>query len=311
MEKMAFHGRVILVTGAGRGIGRAYAEILARRGAKVVVSDVGCALSGRGADPNVAQGVVDAIRNAGGEAVAYTADLTEEDGARGAVRYAVAHYGRIDALIHNAGFPTGPRAFADHRLEPFDRMMAIHARAAYALVCEAWPIMVQQAYGRILLTGSSAMYGYPGQMFYATAKCACIALARSIAPLGEAHNIRINVINPAADSRMADGLPESEFKQWFQTTMKPELAASVAGLLVHEECPVSGETFTAGGGHVARIVFAETPGFVKADLTMEDVREHMDQILSFEGARAVTSTVDANAAQMRTLGFAPPDEIKL
>jgi NAD(P)-dependent dehydrogenase (short-subunit alcohol dehydrogenase family) len=311
VSQMRFDGQVILVTGGGRGMGQSHAQFFARRGAKVVVSDIGSALSGVGKDDSVATNAVNAIRTAGGEAVPYTGDLTDEAGARAAVRCALETYGRLDALVHNAGFPSGGSALRNETLEPIDRGLAIHTRAVYAMLSEAGPIMRRQNYGRIVLIGSSAMYGYPKQDSYAASKCSYVGLARSVAGEGEAHNIKINVVNPSAATRMGEGLPDSEFKTWFLKTMKPELVSAVVGLLAHEQCPVSGETFAAAGGRVARVLFSETPGFIKSDLAMEDVRDHMEKILSPEGAIPFANYADSADALMRMLGFTPTQKVAL
>jgi Enoyl-(Acyl carrier protein) reductase len=155
------------------------------------------------------------------------------------------------------------------------------------------------------------MYGYPNQDSYAASKCSYVGLARSAAGEGNPHNIKVNVVCPSAATRMGEGLPDSEFKTWFLKTMKPELVSSVVGLLAHEECPVSGETFAVAGGRVARVLFAETPGFVKSDLTMEDVRDHMPEILITDQMIPFSSYAESADWLMRKLGFAPSEAVVL
>src|SRR5262249_14276414 len=158
------------ITGGGRGMGRDYAESFARRGAKVVVADVGATLAGSGTDAGVAQEVVDAIAVAGGTGSAYTEDLSTEAGARGAIKHALEKFGRIDVLVHNAGISGSGMVLERETLERFDRLYAINTRGAFAMLAEAWPAMLKQKYGRIVLVGSTAMYGIPTSIPYSSAK---------------------------------------------------------------------------------------------------------------------------------------------
>jgi NAD(P)-dependent dehydrogenase (short-subunit alcohol dehydrogenase family) len=275
-----FNERVVLITGAGRGMGRAHARLLAERGAKVVVSDVGVDLFGAGTDPEPANETVALIRKAGGEAIPYLADLTDERHARGAVRAALDTWGRIDALIHNAGFTLGGMPFERESVGRLDKLLAINTRAAYCLVQEAWPVMQKQRYGRVVIAASSAIYGMAGSIPYSTAKSSYIGFTRGLAAEGAAHGIKVNAVEPQGATRMAENMQDSPFRDWFLRTMKPDLVSPVVALLAHEECPVSGEFLVVGGGRVARTLLAETQGYINPHLTVEDVRDHLSEVMT-------------------------------
>jgi NAD(P)-dependent dehydrogenase (short-subunit alcohol dehydrogenase family) len=263
---------VAVVTGSGRGIGRAYAILLATRGARVVVNDLGGSMDGRGADASPASTVAAEIVAAGGAAVADTSDVASEAGAQALVDTAVERFGRIDILINNAGIIRWaglPEADADNLASH----IAVHVAGSFNTTRAAWPRMVEQGYGRVVMTSSSGMFGLPTNLSYATAKAAVIGMTRSLATAGTAHGIKINVIAPAAMTRMAgpgaDDAPEA-------TPMAPGLVAPMVAFLAHENCPVSGEVYAAGAGRFARIFIAQTEGYVhpSAEPTVEDVAEH-------------------------------------
>jgi NAD(P)-dependent dehydrogenase (short-subunit alcohol dehydrogenase family) len=290
-------------------MGRSHAELFAARGAKVIVSDVGTSMVGTGVDLGVAAQAVEEIKAAGGEAIAYTGDLSNEAGARGAVRCALDAYGRLDALVHNAGLAIGGIPFERETRENLDKLLAINTYAAYGLISEAWPAMQRQRHGRIVLIGSTGMYGIQGSIFYGTAKASYLGFARSIAEEAAPNGIKINVVLPSGVSRLAESMPDSEFRTWFLNTMKPEYVSSVVAFLSHEQCPVTGETFAVAGGRVARALFAETRGFVKPGLTMEDVRDHMPEILSTAAMTPFATYAESVKDLMKAHGFTPSEEI--
>jgi NAD(P)-dependent dehydrogenase (short-subunit alcohol dehydrogenase family) len=264
-----FDGRVAVVTGAGRGIGRAYARLLAARGARVVVNDLGASTGGSGANAAPAASAVEEIVAAGGEAVADTSDVSAPGGAQSLVDTAVERFGRLDILVNNAGiirWAGMPEVDEDN----LAKHLAVHVGGSFNTTRAAWPHMVDQGYGRIVMTTSAGLFGLPNNTSYATAKAAVIGLTRSLTTAGAAHGITVNCIAPAAFTRMAGPGGEDAGPE-----MSPDLVAPMVALLAHEECPVSGEIYAAGFGRFARIFIAMAPGYVHTGSapTIEDVAD--------------------------------------
>jgi NAD(P)-dependent dehydrogenase (short-subunit alcohol dehydrogenase family) len=279
MNEHSFQGRVAVVTGAGRGIGRAYALLLAHRGAGVVVNDLGGSMQGVGADAEPASAVAAEIVDAGGVAIADSNDVASGAGAQALVDAAVERFGRLDILINNAGiirWAGFPEADADN----LATHLAVHVGGSFNTTRAAWPHMVEQAYGRVVVTTSSGLFGLPDNLSYATAKAAVIGLTRSLTTAGAAHGIKVNLIAPAAMTRMA-GQPGDEQN----AQMSPELVAPMVAFLAHESCPVSGEIYAAGAGRFARIFIASTEGYVhsRSEPTIEDVAENWATINDEDG----------------------------
>jgi len=268
-----FDGRVAVITGAGRGLGRAYAELLAGQGAAVVVNDIGAAIAGDGGDAGPALDTVAAIRDAGGEAVANTDSVATEQGGNAIIEAAMDHYGRIDILIHNAGnVRYGSLSQISH--EDFRAVVDVHLMGAFNLVRAAFPRMAAAGYGRIVLTGSiGGLYGNRDCVNYAVAKAGTMGLNNVIAIEGADCGIRSNVILPGAVTRMADGLDISQYPP-----MGPELVAPVVGWLAHESCSISGEMLVSMAGRVARAFVAESRGEYRPGWSIADVAEHIDAI---------------------------------
>jgi NAD(P)-dependent dehydrogenase (short-subunit alcohol dehydrogenase family) len=277
MADLRFDGRVAVVTGGGRGLGRSYAMLLASRGAKVVVNDPGGGLTGDGTDAGPADDVVREIAAAGGQAVASTDSVATAAGGKAIIDAALDMDGRIDILIHNAG-NVRRASLKEMSYEDFDAVLDVHLRGAFNVVRQAFPVMCEAGYGRIVLTSSiGGLYGNHNVANYAAAKAGVIGLSHVAALEGAAHGVACNVIVPAAVTRMAAGIDTSAYPP-----MGPELVAPVVGWLAHESCSVSGELFIALAGRVARAVIAESPGVCRPSWTVEDVGQHLDAIRNIE-----------------------------
>jgi NAD(P)-dependent dehydrogenase (short-subunit alcohol dehydrogenase family) len=273
MTDLRFDGRVAVVTGGGRGLGRSYALLLAARGAKVVVNDPGGGLAGDGTDAAPADEVVREIAAAGGDAVASTASVASADGGKAIIETALERYGRIDILIHNAG-NVRRASLRDMTYDDFEAVLDVHLRGAFHVVRPAFPRMCEAGYGRIVLTSSiGGLYGNQQVANYAVAKAGVIGLSNVAAIEGVAHGVKSNVIVPAAVTRMAEGIDTSGYPP-----MGPELVAPVVGWLSHESCTVTGEMLVALAGRVAKAVVSETPGVYRPSWSMADVGEHIAAI---------------------------------
>ncbi|MEU8896051.1 SDR family NAD(P)-dependent oxidoreductase [Nocardia sp. NPDC048505] len=278
MTRLRFDGRVAVVTGAGRGLGRAYAELLAARGARVIVNDSGGTVRGDRVEAEVAAEVARAIRDFGGAALACTESVATPAGGQAIVDAALDAYGRIDILIHNAG-NVRPGSLTELSFEDFEAVLDVHLRGAFHLVRAAFPRMSAAGYGRVVLTSSiGGLYGNHRVANYAVAKSSMIGLSNVVALEGAAVGVRSNVIVPAALTRMAEGLDTSAYPP-----MQPELVAPAVGWLAHESCSVTGEMLVAIAGRIARAYIAETPGVYRPDWTIEQVAEQLDAIRASTG----------------------------
>lgn len=273
MAELRFDDRVAVITGAGRGLGRAYALLLASRGAKIIVNDLGASMKGEGADAGPAQEVVDEIKAAGGEAVACTDSVATPEGGKAIIQSALDHYGRIDILIHSAG-NVRRGTLKELSYEDFELVLDVHLRGAFHIVREAFPLMCAQGYGRIVLTSSiNGLYGKSNNVNYSIAKAGMFGLSQTAAIEGQNEGVKSNVIIPAAVTRMSEGVDTSAFPP-----MEPEMVAPAVAWLAHESCSTSGEMLVAMGGRVARAFVAETPGVYHPSWTVEQIAAEMDTI---------------------------------
>jgi NAD(P)-dependent dehydrogenase (short-subunit alcohol dehydrogenase family) len=269
-----FADRVAVVTGAGAGLGRAHAMLLAERGARVVVADLPPADGGE----STAARVVREITSAGGEAVAAEASVADSVGGAAIVQRAIAAFGRVDIVINNAGI-VRDRSFAKLSDEEIDAVLRVHLLGAFNVTRPAWPYMREQGYGRILCTASNAgILGNFGQANYAAAKTGLVGLTRVLAIEGHRYGICANLIAPMGRTQMTEGVAWPVFD-----ALEPEHVSPAVVWLVHEECTVSGETYSVAGGQVARFFTGRTQGIYSARLTPEEIRQRFSEIRSTEG----------------------------
>ncbi len=292
MADLGFDGKVAIVTGAGGGLGRAHSLMLGSRGARVVVNDLGGSRSGEGADAGPAQSVVTAINEAGGEAVADGNSVATADGGAAIVDTAIEHFGRVDIVINNAGI-LRDKTFHNMTPDMVDPVIDVHLRGAFNVTRPAWLKMREQGYGRVLNTSSnSGILGNFGQANYGAAKMGLVGFTRVLAAEGAKYNIRVNALAPLAWTRMTEDIFGADAAERFL----PELVSPIACWLVHEDCPVSGEIYSAAAGRVARFFIGMTEGYFDPALTPEAVRDHFDEIRDEKGYTVPRNPADEFAA---------------
>ena len=284
---ISFKDKVAIVTGAGGGVGRCHALELARRGAKVVVNDLGGSAEGSGHSDTPAQKVVDEILAAGGEAIANYASVSEEQGAASIVQDAINKWGRIDIAINNAGI-LRDKSFSKVSMEDFRKVIDVHLWGSIYVTKAAWPQMIAQQYGRILMTtSSSGLFGNFGQTNYGTAKMGVIGLMNSLKQEGAKYNIRINAIAPVAATRLTEALMPEDMKK----ALQPNTVTPAALYLCSEDAP-SGMILQAAGGNYQRIAIVESKGRnLGPDATAEDIANYFSDITDLTGARHKDSAV--------------------
>lgn len=293
MAELRFDDRVAVVTGGGRGLGRAHAMLLAARGAKVVVNDPGVSMSGDATDANgdggPAEELAREIKAAGGEAVANTDSVATPEGGKAIIETALDTWGRVDIVIHSAG---NVRRGTLHEMsyEDFDSVLDVHLRGAYFVARPALRYMHEHGFGRFVFTSSiNGLYGKSTSGNYATAKAGMIGLSHSIAIEGAdaGLDIRSNCIVPAAVTRMSAGIDTSQFPP-----MPPEMVAPLVAWLCHESCTVTGEMLVSAAGRVARAWVAESPGVYQPSWTLEEMAEKFDTIRDTSDPQIFTPVPD-------------------
>ncbi len=278
---ISFEGQVAIVTGAGGGLGRSHALELARRGAKVVVNDLGGAMDGTGGSSEAAEKVVSEIKESGGEAISNGGSVSDRNGAKSMVDDAMAAWGRVDILINNAGI-LRDKSFSKIDLDDFQVVVDVHLMGAVYCTHAVWPIMREQNYGRILMTTSpTGLYGNFGQTNYGAAKLAQVGFMNSLKIEGAKNNIHTNTIAPVAATRMTESLiPEA-----IHSKLAPESVTPAALFLVSEEAP-NGVIMQAEGGRFSVASIVENTGTqLGVDATPEDIASNYDMISDLEGAK--------------------------
>jgi NAD(P)-dependent dehydrogenase (short-subunit alcohol dehydrogenase family) len=279
MADLGFDGKVAIITGAGGGLGREHALLLASRGAQVVVNDLGGGVAGGDSgDLGPAETVVKEIEAAGGVAVADGNSVATPEGGEAIVQTALDAFGRVDIVINNAGI-LRDKTFHNMTPEFVDPVIDVHLRAAFWVTKPAWIKMREQGYGRIVNTASnSGILGNFGQSNYGAAKMGLVGLTRVLAAEGAKYNIKANALAPVARTRMTEDIlgPLAD-------KLDPALVSPIVAWLVHEDCPVTGEIYSAAGGRIARFFIGLTEGYYNEKLTLEDVRDNFDKIRNEDG----------------------------
>ncbi|MBS4148401.1 SDR family oxidoreductase [Pseudomonadota bacterium DY0742] len=296
-QAIRFEDKVVIVTGAGGGLGRAHALAFARHGAKVVVNDLGGSAQGEGANSRAADRVVEEIRQAGGTAVANHDSVTE--GAR-IVEQALDSFGRVDVVVNNAGIL---RDKTFHKMEDadWDLVYRVHVEGAYKVTRAAWPLMREQGYGRVIFTAStSGIYGNFGQSNYGMAKLGLYGLTRTLALEGHKNNILVNAIAPTGGTRMTEGLiPPQVFEQ-----LKPELVSPLVVYLASEQCQETSGLFEVGGGWMGKVRWERSLGVgfdPHGGFDAEDVAANWQRICDFENAAHPADNLEALKEMMANL----------
>ncbi len=297
MADLGFDGKVAIVTGAGGGLGREHALLLAGRGARVVVNDVGGSVHGDGSDLGPAETVAEEIRAAGGEAVADGHSVSTADGGEAIIQTAIDAFGRVDVVVNNAGI-LRDKTFQNMTADLLDPVIDVHLRGAFHVTRPAWLHFREQGYGRVVNTSSnSGILGNFGQSNYGAAKMGLVGLTRVLAAEGAKYNIKVNAIAPLARTRMTEDLLGAAAEK-----LEPSLVSPVVAYLAHESVPVSGEVYSVGGGRVARFFIGMTRGYADASLTPEGVRDHFEEIRDEAGYTVPAGPADELQALFEMIG---------
>jgi NAD(P)-dependent dehydrogenase (short-subunit alcohol dehydrogenase family) len=288
MADLGYDGKVAIITGAGGGLGREHALLLASRGAQVVVNDLGGSVSGEGGgSEGPAHTTAKEIEDLGGVAVADTNSVSSPEGGEAIVQTAIDNFGKVDIVINNAGI-LRDKTFHNMTPDLLDPVLDVHLRGAFFVTRPAWLKMRENGYGRIVNTSSnSGILGNFGQSNYGAAKMGLVGFTRVLAAEGAKYNIKANAIAPVAKTRMTE-----ELLGQLADKLDPKLVSPIVAWLVHEDCPVTGEVYSAAGGRIARFFIGLTEGYYNAELSLEDVRDNFDQIRNEEGYIVPTGPAD-------------------
>ncbi len=291
---LSFENRVAVITGAGGGLGREHALLLASRGAQIVVNDLGGSVDGSGSSDGPAAKVCKEINDLGGVAVPDANSVSTPAGGEAIIQTALDAFGRVDIVINNAGIL---RDGTFHKMTPeqVDLVLDVHLKGAFNVSRPAFVKMREQNYGRIVNTSSSSgILGNFGQANYGAAKMGLVGLSRVLAAEGAKYNIKVNALAPVARTRMTEDLLGAMSER-----LDPKLVAPVVAWLTHEDCPVTGEIYSVGGGRVSRFFIGMTEGYYNPELSLEDVRDHFDQIRDEAGYTVPAGPADEFGALMK------------
>lgn len=292
MTELRFDGKVAVITGAGRGLGAEYARLLAARGARVVVNDLGGSVTGDGEGADAAAATVQHILDRGGEAIADAHSVATPEGGSAIIDAAMQRWGRVDILVNNAGI-VRDSPFSDMTPDLVEPLVDVHLKGAFFVTRPAWNVMRERGYGRIVNTCSAAgLLGAETMSNYGAAKTGLIGLTRVLAAEGANVGIKVNAIAPIAATRMLERSMAGDDQQRdvdeqaatealmrpFLEKLDPALVAPVVAYLAHADCPVTGEIYSAGAGHVSRFFIGRTTGVYRSQLSAEDVRDHFEEI---------------------------------
>ncbi|MFQ5523752.1 MAG: SDR family oxidoreductase [Acidimicrobiia bacterium] len=273
---MNFDGRVAVVTGAGGGLGRTYALELARRGARVVVNDLGSTVDGSGASHSAADMVVGEITDAGGEAVANYDSVATEEGGAAIIQAALDAFGTVDIVINNAGI-LRDRSFANMTMDEVDAVLDVHLKGAFHVTLPAWKVMKEKGYGRLVFASSAAgLFGNFGQSNYGAAKMGLVGLSNVLAVEGAKYGIMSNAVAPIARTRMTEDILGP-----FAELVAPEKVTPLVVYLCSEACQTTHGIFTVGGGRYARVFIGTNHGWFSGPdgvPSVEEVSDHLDEI---------------------------------
>lgn len=301
MQEIVLTGSVAAVTGAGNGIGKAYALELAKRGVKVVVNDLGATIHGDGKDGSVAEQVVQEILAIGGEAVAHTGSVASEEDMQNMVELALSAWGRLDILVNNAGIgakteldPANPinrfGAVAD-----WQKNFEVNLLGVLLPMRAAWAHFESQNYGRIINTASSSFFGTQGTGSYAASKGGVLAFTRVAANTYRHTGIKINAIMPIAGTRLFQMQGQNPYVTWINDHFDPAQVAAFLPVLCRPELEETGETFTVGGGRAARVLIQSTDGWWQEETSAEGFLANWGEVMAGQGAR----TVESGSADLR------------
>ncbi|HEX9683046.1 MAG TPA: SDR family NAD(P)-dependent oxidoreductase [Acidimicrobiales bacterium] len=293
MADIGYDGKVAIITGAGGGLGFEHAKLLASRGARVVINDLGGAVDGTGGDDSAANQAAKAVEDLGGVAVADHNSVATPEGGAAIVQTAVDAFGTVDIVINNAGI-LRDKSFNNMSDDLLTPVIDVHLKGAFYVTQPAYKIMREKSYGRIINTSSgSGIFGNFGQTNYGAAKMGLVGFTRVLAVEGAKNNIKANAIAPVARTRMTEDLMGAAAEK-----LDPELISPIVAYLAHEDCPVTGHIYSCGGGRVARVFIGAAEGYYNGKITLEDVRDNWETINSPEGYE-----IPANSGEEMQLGF--------